>query len=71
MSHPVIANYLPNCVCSRGVICPIHGPRARGRTFRNAARAVQRGVITKSAFDRWKARHTRETKNTSFNAFGS
>jgi len=55
-------NYLPNCICWRGMICPIHGPLARGRTMRRAARAVKRGDIPLSAYNRWKARHKREPK---------
>ena len=64
-------NYLPNCICNRVGICPIHGPLERGRTMKRAARAVKSGHVSLSDYQRWKARHSRETKKPLFNKFGS
>lgn len=55
-------DYLPDCSCVRGGICPIHGPLERGRVQRRALHAVKRGKIMREDHQKWLAKYGRKPK---------
>ena len=45
--------YLPDCTCEGIEPCRCHGVSLRRKTLRNALRAIERGVITRTQYEMW------------------